>query len=294
MTVLSPQISFSAGSESLDSNKFRIIEEQASDRLEGIVKLFPELKQFLGDSSLIVSAYPAALGLKGYAPLVDTYLHLPHLIRAFRLAAQENRNVFFVAQPLAGAELLFQCAKNGQCLPQRMLFASGGYYFPSSLERFLKQFALDRGCRIEFLYSYGAAEIGHTCFAATSRGNDNTPDYRQIAKQLEIEVDEHSGEMCLGNRNGKRVRTGDFASVEHGIWKIKPGDSRISSSVLNELERWTDSDWTRKTGYLNKSDNGLEYQLRRDNRVSAKNNEIEYYEFTRTYGCSLLDKPRWS
>ncbi len=132
------QISYAAGSTSLDPNGFRVLVQDDTQKFAAIRREFPRVGELLQPQSVCISAYPAALGIRGFDAFIDSYLHPPTVIRGFRLALLHQRSVVFASQPLAGADLLLQVMEGNQQMPQRLLWAVGGYYLPMSLERFVR------------------------------------------------------------------------------------------------------------------------------------------------------------
>ncbi len=290
-TLGTKQLSYAAGSTSLDPNGYRLIGENDGQRLTQLLAVFPDLSSIISPNCLIINAYPAALGLQGFAPYVDTYLHAPTLIRALRLAAQQERPVVFAAQPIVGADLLIKAIDAGWELPQSMLWATGGYYFPHSLERYIAKRLRLAGCEVRFLHCYGVAEIAHTCFAATSRFSDGTPRYRKIIDPVEVGKSS-AGFMTLA-LNGRRVVTSDYVKRIKNEWSIDNGPSRLSLRVANELESWNEGEWSRRTGYLKSTQGSIEYQLREHIELVETEAEHRFHRFWEAFGGSLQSKPQW-
>ncbi len=303
------QLSYAAGSTSLEPYGFRVLGQSDSQRLSQLLESFPQLASWLRPDSLIISAYPAALGLNGFAPLVDTYLHPPTFIRAMRLAALENRTVVMAAQPLAGADLLLRTLRQQKEIPKRLLWAAGGYYFPLSLECFIRDSLAQVGCEIEYLHCYGVAEIGHTCFAAMDRFESAHPRYRKVAAEVTASVLGTSCQLALRHDNGREIVTEDFADEINGDWLIQSGHGRMSPQVRDQLESWSSQDWSRRTGYLAEAESVIVCQLREwidnndsissemtsskmTNRDTAK--EQRYFRFWEQHGGSMQCKPKWN
>jgi hypothetical protein len=286
------QLSYAAGSTSVDPQGYRLIGQRDGQRLPQLKSVFPSLADLIDPNSLIINAYPAALGLQGFAPLVDTYLHPPTLIRSLRLAARQSRAVVFAAQPLVGADLLLKAIDAGFELPTKMLWATGGYFFPQSLEKFISERLSDFGCETHFLHCYGVAEIGHTCFAATNRFSSGLPMYRKIVPDVEAYAGVN-GFMTL-SIEGRSIVTSDYIEPREGHWSIWNGASRLCPSVSSLLESWTSDSWSRRTGYLRSTKEGYAFQLREN--VGSKNSDQEYryHEFWDRFGGSVQSKPIWS
>ncbi len=284
--------SYSAGSNSRNPYGYRIVDETTNLRLDQLMELFPSVSQFLKQQPLIVSAYPATLGLTGITALVDTYLHPPTFIRALRLAACENASVLLAAQPLVGAELLLQHCKEKMEVPRHILWAVGGYYFPLSLENFIRKILAGKGCDITFLYSYGVAEIGHTCFAGISRLSCGEPLYQKVATEVTARIKEK--ELVLEAGNNRSVATGDYAQIIQGGWLIKNNITRLAPAIRDELESWTATDWLRRTGNLQTNPEGkITYQLRERKPKKKSKNEIPYYSFWDESDNYPTSKPCW-
>jgi hypothetical protein len=286
------QLSFAAGSSSLDPYGYRTLGPESGARIAQLAQVFPSLRRFLNSSALIINAYPAALGLGGLAPLVDTYLHPPTFIRSMRLATNELRPVIMVAQPLAGADLLVRlCEYEGE-LPRQMLWAAGGYFFPASLERFAIDLLRERGCRLTILHAYGVAEIGHSCFAAIERFPTGLPKFLKVATEINRIPASGSSALILEN-NGRCIDTGDRAQLVDGHWRIESGAGRMDPSVRETLETWTGDQWRRRTGYLNATTAGITIQVRENASQIGSPSEIGFHKFWHLHGGSMATKPRW-
>ena len=138
LTLPSCPLSYPAGSTSWEPYRFRVVGVQSADWVGHLLTCFPVVAEFFGSQSLVLSAYPATLGLSGFSPSVDSYLHPPTFFSALQLAAMENRNLLLAAQPLIGADLLYRATREGFPLPKRILWGIGGYYTPVSLEKFIR------------------------------------------------------------------------------------------------------------------------------------------------------------
>ncbi|TWT98828.1 hypothetical protein [Neorhodopirellula pilleata] len=284
------QLSYAAGSTSLEPDGYRRIGKLDGQRLGQLVSVFPELEQWIRPDCLIINAYPAALGLQGFAPLVDTYLHGPTLIRSLRLAAREQRSVIFAAQPLVGANMLIEAIAAGFEFPSRLLWAGGGYYFPRSLEKYMEQLLHSIGCQVRFLHCYGVAEVAHTCFAATERFDDGLPRFRKVVEQLEIEI---QSDGCLILRLGDRqTATKERIEAIDNHWRIQNGPDRLSVLVFDELESWGEPEWTCRTGYFGEHQRELQFQLRQGVQPRS-NREHRFHIFWDRFGGSIQSKPQW-
>lgn len=287
------QRSYPAGASSTDPDRSRFVEIGRSARLMQLANVFPELREYITSSSEIINAYPATLGLVGIAPLTDSYLHSPTFISAFRSAEQEARPVILAAQPLVGASLIHELCRSGFRIPSQILWGVGGYLMPLSLESFVKAILKSKGSEIKFLYSYGVAEIGHTCFAATDRAETGQPRYRKVAPSVTADAVGDDNQLRLTSANGREVLTGDHASTSDDIWTLRSGIDRAHPKVLEELESWNHDDWSRRTGYLHATASQTFIQLRCEIDSMVGSSEVEFYEFWRLYGGSFTTKPIW-
>lgn len=291
------EITFSAGSEVPDPSKCRVVEPNVKHRFQQIGEAFLEVGEILANWPVLVQAYPASLGLRGAkVTLVDTYLRDVTVRSAIAWAASKKRDVVFVSQPLAGAELLLPALEG--TLPKRILWAAGGYDMPASLERVIVTRCRERGCEVSFLYSYGVAEVGHSCFAATQRDCNGLPSYRKIADEVEAVLTNVNsagiGELGLkGPQNDTVVDTGDFAIAGRNHWTILANPRRLADPVRDLLEAWTESQWRRRTGYLYASRGHVLYQLRRNYRGPVETCEVPFHRYWERFDGSLLSKPNW-
>lgn len=288
-------LSYSAGSSSLDPYKFRVIDQSGpSTKMSTLVSLFPELQRFFVDPSqtLVVDAYPAALGGMESMTRVFTYLHPPTCTRALRLAASENLQVVFIAQPLAGAELLMQAMDSEMDWPAELLWATGGYPLPASLERSLAYSLAERGCRMSVLQAYGVAELDHTLLASMHRDEQSRPIYQWVDPDLELTRENRERYGLTGSTESSvgptetlvgptETLTGPTGSLTYRGVPV-PNDDRIEATqagyrihgnaslypddVLQWLEQWEPSDWRRYTGYLFASEKSI-YLQRRDREL---------------------------
>ncbi len=286
------QISYAAGSTSLDPHGFRVLAPDDSQKFAAIRREFPRAGELLQPHSVCISAYPAALGLRGFDAFIDSYLHPPTVIRGFRLAVLHRRPVVFASQPLAGADLLLQVMEANHQMPQRLLWAVGGYYLPMSLETFLRRELKRFGCEIDVLHCYGVAEIGHTCFAACERAVSGHPIYRLVDASVEASQDKSTGRLRLC-RAGRNLVTEDDVETHAGSWLIRSGVSRLHPTIFRRLESWTDEQWRRQTGYVVTRGRHIDLQLRQG-IMPSRQLEIRLHRFWEQYGGSWLTKPLWN
>ena len=286
------QLSYAAGSTSLDPFGFRMLGQSDQSRFGQLMEVFPELRNWISCESLVVNAYPAALGLAGFAPLVDTYMHPPTFIRSMRLAAIEQRTVLLAAQPLAGTDFLLRMLAAGYEIPHRMLWASGGYYFPSSLQEFIRDQLAAHQCELKVLHCYGAAEVGHTCFAALNRFDSGHPRYRHVATQIDANIAFASGQLVLSTSD-QAIDTGDYAEYRDSQWKIENSPSRLSSAMHSELESWGSSQWENRTGYAGWHQESTQWQRREWVSPPKEQSELSFFRFWESHGGSFQTKPIW-
>lgn len=310
-------LSYSAGSTSLDPFKFRVIDSQKpTDKMTRLATIFPDLQPFFSDpsQSLVVDAYPAALGGMEAMTRVITYLHPPTCIRALRLAAAENRRVVFIAQPLAGADLLLQAMETEMDWPTELLWATGGYPLPASLERSVEAWLADRGCRLTVLQAYGVAELDHTLMASMHRDSDSHPIYQLIDPRLELDAFEDG---CSLNKHvrfqGTRTANQDRIESCGSGYRIHGNPSLYGDGALQWLEKWQPNDWWNCTGYLSDRDGAIALQQRRGRTTNAEVSinclslpamaslpqgvaclPVEHFDFMSHDGMSWMEKPKWN
>lgn len=326
-------LSYSAGSTSRDPYKFRVISDTGSanesgppSKMRRLIETFSELPRFFMDhaNTLVIDGYPAALGGLDSMTRVVTYLHPPTCTRAFELAALEGWRSIFVAQPLAGAHLLLSALEQEIRWPQEVLWATGGYPLPASLENFIREVLADQGCRLSVMQAYGIAELDHTLLAATERDADGRPIYYQIDDELDLspegtgQVDESVAFASLGYR-GKRFPNHDQITAVGSTYRIGGDANRYSDQVLNWLESWQLSDWDQFTGYLTGYRSGDEqcvilqrrhcpsvagsigtiaYRLSETSLGEIPDgcaiSELNHFKYIERYGMSWLEKPKWN
>ncbi len=284
------QRSYSAGSTSCDENAFRLVKNDLPARIAALSESFPKIKPYL-NGPIIVSAYPASLGLDGLGPMVDTFLHPPAFFRALSSAADENRNVVITSQPLAGMDLMLQALDAVETLPRNILWSVGGYYLPESLEQSIRNAFASRGTTVDVLHCYGVAELAHTCLAATERDESGWPRFHPAVSGLDVSVDSSSGELVL-HLDDRRVLTGDQARRVGDSWQVISNVHRLDPKVRNELESWSMFDWTRRTGYLHVDHDKTIFQMRSGIKPSSSS-QLSLNEFWQRFGGSWTVKPNW-
>jgi len=262
-------------------------------------RILPAIEKLVDSQPIIINAYPAELGLANLGTYIDTYLHAITFVRACRLAAIQHRPVVFIAQPVVGVEFLLLLLKEGFEIPEAIAWISGGYYFPQSLESFVRKEMKQAGCSLSIIHSYGVAEIGHTCFAALRRSSSDQPMYQLVADDIEVILNK-TGELSLA-KGEVLIATGETAKFENGYWTITNSPSRLSARVKTSLEGFTSTQWLRFTGRTNWKNNELVFQLRQGLRVSPKSEcgdtgqhgEYAYFEFWDQFGGGPTYKPSW-
>lgn len=318
-------LSYSAGSTSIDPHKYRVIDSQgAAIKMQRLVGLFPELIRFFADptQSLVVDAYPASLGGMESMTRVITYLHPPTCTRALRLAASESLRAIFIAQPLAGADLLLQTLSGEMDWPEEMLWATGGYPLPASLQRSVEEWLAERGCRLSVLQAYGVAELDHTLMASMHRDDDTVPIYHVVDPELECIPDENDSTgksrtideirfRGVTHSNSDRLEWIDAGKPGTGF-RIRGDSSLYEEGVLEWLENWQPIDWENHTGHC--TFQGQTIRLQRRHRsfqnVSCRKEPLslqaqaklpdgvqcismDHHEYMARHGMSWLQKPRW-
>ena len=293
------QRSYSAGSHSHAPHGSREISPQdQAEKMAQLLQAFPCLGHYVTKKSTVISAYPAALGIGGASTFVDTYLRPSTMIRAFRRAVLDGDKVIFAAQPLVGADLLLKYCDHQYAFPKELLWTTGGYYLPKSLETFITRVLASRGCKSQILHCYGAAEVGHTCFAAIDRFENGQPRFKKIDDRVSVHGTNSStdGRLILKS-NGAEAKTGDWISRVDDWWQIT--SNRIADEVCDTLESWSDYDWSRRTGYLHATRNPrtaeivFTFQLR-DSIRQGNDSDLRFHEFWQEFGGDLTSKPVWS
>jgi hypothetical protein len=313
-------LSYSAGSTSLDPYKFRVIDSgQPAEKMQRLVSTFPTLQPFFADpsQSLVVDAYPASLGGMESLTRVITYLHPPTCIRALRLAAAEKRRVVFVAQPLAGADLLIQALGTQMDWPAELLWATGGYPLPASLQRSVEEWLTERGCRLSVLQAYGVAELDHTLLASMDRDQESRPVYKLIDPRLELNEERNRDEEVTRASDrirfaGEELENHDCIESHAAGYHIHGNPSLYCEEALNWLEQWQPEDWINHTGYWREGGRVIKIQQRvgRSTSESSVNHlswsamtalptgvhcqSVDHYEFMSQNGMSWMEKPKWS
>ncbi|MEM9826640.1 MAG: hypothetical protein AAF958_08625 [Planctomycetota bacterium] len=315
-------LSYAAGSQSRDPHGYRVVDGADATRIGEICVLFPRVATYLNDRTMVLLAYPATLGIQSPGVLIDTYLHPPTFIRAIHLASLEERPVILAAQPLMGADLILRALAAGVPFPKRMLWASGGYGLPESLEDFVRRRLQAAGCQLEVLHCYGTAEVGHSLFVAMERLPSGRPRYRKAAQHVRTRMDEDRSRLEVITDSNSHTLD-DIVRQDGEDFEIVPQAKRVCEDVDRELESWTDWQWSRWTGRVARVDGKWVVQCREDVEVptrhdsarekpsqreptgedsaseevsgeaSADRIEMGFHEFFSGHGGSILTKPEW-
>lgn len=315
-------LSYSAGSTSRDPYKYRVIDAAGpSEKLRRLVGTFDQLQPFFVNTnrSLVVDAYPAALGGLEAMTRVVTYLHSPTCARALELAALEGWRAIFVAQPLAGADLLLRAVELGIRWPHEMLWATGGYPLPKSLESFVRQILADHGCQLSVLQAYGIAELDHTLLAAMHRDEAGRPVYHLIDQNLQLSNDQikqgpSNKDLTWLYYREKRLPNHDRIMASDSTYRIGGDPARFSDRMMAWLNAWQPQDWDHFTGYFVVEDGKLTLQQRHRPSIAGRIGPIEcklsnaarlempdawsvcemsHFNFVERYLMSWLEKPTW-
>lgn len=258
-------LSYSAGSASRDPHGYREIDEQGSaEKLSRIMTRFPDLAKLLGDfqNVLLINAYPATLGGLGQLPLVDTYLHPPTFVRATTLAALEKRTVLCAAQPLMGAEMLLRASQQSDEFPEHLIWSTGGYPLPQSLERAVRSWLIHRGCDLTVLHCYGIAELDHTLMAAMHRDQEGRLIFHAVQPNLQIDISHQGCHVDSLGLNSRRMRCEDQIDLVGETYRIGGDARRFPFDKMARLETWTIDDWTQLTGHVGWTKRGEQLQRR--------------------------------
>lgn len=146
-----------------DPYGFRSCDTGLQTLLSVLPTLYPALRPFLERQPILISCYPAFLGILQTIPVVDTYLRQDPFSRALLLACAEKRSVIVLGQPLSTAEMLYRHQQVHAIFPSDILIALGGYYCPRSLESFITGLVTDRGSSTAVVHGYGLVEVGVGC-----------------------------------------------------------------------------------------------------------------------------------
>lgn len=290
-------LSYSAGSTQTGPDGFRTVNRAGLPLLGLVQKLFPAVYAPFGTRlPLVLNAYPASVGFPTDGVLVDCYLSFRTASRALQLAAREDMPVLILGQSLFIAELLRRHLAQGFAWPKALIALVGGYYTPLSLERAMQATVQPAGVSLRFVHGYGVAEVEAGMLLASERNAAGQLRYR--ARGADIHVSTPGGRLHLalqgsdGSLRAAPFDTGDTAVVDGEGWIIANGGSRLGTPVLEALEHWTNADWSRRTGYLKRSDSALWLQLR-EGVTATSTHELGFHAYAERFGMAWLEKPRW-
>ena len=74
---------------------------------------------------------------------------------------------------------------------------------------------------------------------------------------------------------------------------IQTDPERLAPSVARVLESFDPEDWSRRTGYLHRAGDDMQFQLRAGHDA-RRDEEYCFHDFGDRYGFSWLEKPNWS
>jgi hypothetical protein len=215
--------------------------------------------------------------------------------RALQLAAHEGLPTVLVGQPLFLGEIAARYGRAGHPWPPALVILSGGYPMPRSLETFVRRRCASVS-HVAILHLYGTAEVDAACLMAMERDDDGQLLYHPRGDEIGMEVID--GELCLSLRDAEgrtlvdRYRTGD-ACEKRGDAVVLSNALRFAPATLSALERWSSTEWERRTGYLGRGAEGqLLAQLRVDEAPTSAG-ELDFFDFARTFRSSWLGKPCW-
>lgn len=290
-------LSYSAGSTQTGPDGFRSVNRAGLPLLGLLRNLFPSVYAPFGTRlPLVLNAYPASVGFPTDGVLVDCYLSFRTASRALQLAAREGLPVLILGQSLFIAELLRRHQTQGLAWPDALIALVGGYYTPLSLERAMQAIVQAAGVSLGFVHGYGVAEVEAGMLLASERNASGQLRYR--ARGADILVSTPGGRLHLALQNADSslrappFDTGDEAEADGEGWIIANGASRLSLQVLGALEHWSGADWSRRTGYLKRSDSTLWLQLR-EGVVASSPHEVNFHAYAERFGMAWLEKPKW-
>ena len=291
-------LSYSAGSTQTGPEGFRKLNRAGLPLLGLLRGLFPDVYAPFGERlPLVINAYPASVGFPTDGVLVDCYLSLRTASRALQLAASEKLPVLLLGQSLFLAELLRTHLRQGYALPDALIALVGGYLTPRSLERAQQAWLRDSGVSLSFVHGYGAAEVEAGMLLASERDAQGQLRYRPRGPDIDISTPNGRLHLALRDADG-RLRappfdSGDSGRAEGEAWIIENAGSRLNPVVLAALESWSESDWSRRTGYLRREAGELLIQLR-EGIEPLNTQELKFHAYAERFGMAWLEKPKWS
>ena len=204
--------------------------------------------------------------------------------------------VLILGQSLFIAELLRRHQAQGFAWPDALIALVGGYYTPLSLERAMQGIVQPAGMSLGFVHGYGVAEVEAGMLLASERNASGQLRYRARGADIHASTPGSRLHLALQNSDGSLrappFDTGDLARADGESWIIENGASRLSTLVLDALEHWTSADWSRRTGYLKRSDSTLWMQLREGVNATSEH-ELGFHAYAERFGMAWLEKPKW-
>jgi len=285
-------LSYSAGTTDLNPEKFRVIKHD-NNLITGLLKEFPALRTYFTHAKpMIVNCYPATIGYFPQAVFIDSYLKWENFARALMLASQIVSPVIIVGQPLLVFDFLLTYKINALPFPKDILIGLGGYTCPLSLEKAFLDI-IGQNSNVNLLYGYGIAEAGFSCLAGIKRNQSGQIIYKPILDHIEPFI--NKDQLCFRVKNSlhtTELMSGDFAKINTDGWIIENAVNRLDPEILASLNKWTNQDWARKTGYVSKINDKIYFQLRQIFKP-LNSAEIEFYKFAERFSFSWLNKPAW-
>ncbi len=236
----------------------------------------------------VINAAPAPMGSIPFAVSVDSYLNLDVIIHALRLCAAKTGVAIIVCHPLFALHIATSCKRLNMELPISLSFILGGYYCPVSAERYLLNTVRSCSSACSVLHSYGIADVDAAILVG-KRGQNDCISYKVVSNACTVQAVE--GFLTIETEHGRFV-PGDKAQQHEGQWLIDPDERRLSSAVREDLESWTDTEWSRRTGYVYSRSDGSIAQLRKGLQRDSPG-EMDYYDFARWTDMNWLHKPDW-
>lgn len=287
-------VSFSAGTQRPNPEKWRIVQPNGSEKLSCILARFPDLLPFVTATPVLVNAYPALFSPPAKAVFVDSYGRWQTFCAALALAASHDRPCIIVSMPLTLAHLLLCAVQRGTPFPSQVVLFAGGYDCPLSLELFMRGLLRRAGVSGRLFHLYGVGEIDAGLLAAERTALSPDLRYQPIDPSWHPLV--MDGLLCFRHASHPAtvVSTGDPAEATgHGI-RLHLSSHRLAPDTRNHLENWPCELWERRTGFLACKGSQVIFQCRANAIPIPGQNECEHFDFCRSFGHSWLDKPNWS
>lgn len=288
-------LSYSAGSTQTGPEGFRKLVPGRRSMLDAAAQRWPEVLELLGDRPVIfVNTYPAAIGTFRPGITVDTYMSPRVFTRAMQLGRAADHPVILLGQPLFVADVLLRYVEGGFPLPETLMIWTGGYVMPCSLEKMMTALVTPHVERFMIIQYFGAAEVDAGCLMARERTAEGELIYYP-RDDVEPDVDGENLLLSLHSSEGgyviERFATGDLARPHGGGWVIR-NPRRLHPGVEAAMESWSEADWHRRTGYVQRQGETIAIQLREGVEVEH-GDELEHYDYARRYAFTWLAKPYW-